>query len=52
MVQTNIYNKFAETIPKMNLQNSVRHGVSKKTSFSNMRFSYRDYVGVQMSCLC
>ena len=52
MVQTDIYNKFVETIPKINSQDRVRHSAWKKASFNNMRFPYLDYVGVQMSCLC
>ena len=47
-----MYKTFAETIPKMNSQDRVRHSVWKKASFNNMRFPYLDYVGVQMSCLC
>ena len=52
MVHTDVYKTFAETIPKMSLQDRVKYVVWKKTSFNNMRFQYRDYVGVQMSCLC
>ena len=52
MVQTDMYETFEETIPKMNSQDRVRHITWKKASFNNMRFPYLDYVGVQMSCLC